>query len=155
MKVLFICTGNTCRSPMASALLLKRLQEKSELLEPGKVQAFSAGLFANEGLPASPEAIEAMREEGIDIRRHRSSSARDNLIQDADLILCMTISQRNYITDRFPEKSVNTYTICEYTGDKTGEVLDPYGQNLDAYRRSLFQLKLLVDRLTDKIIESK
>jgi protein-tyrosine-phosphatase len=65
----------------------------------------------------------------------------------------MTSSQRNYILDRFPDKA-NIYTLSEYAGDETGEVLDPYGQGLEVYRRSLFQIKLLVDRLINKIIES-
>lgn len=155
MKVLFICSGNTCRSPMASALLLSRIEEKSEVLEPGEIQVWSAGLFAEEGLPASPKAIEAMREQGIDISRHRSSLVRESLIRDADIILCMTNSQRSYIMDRFAGKSVKIYTLSEFTGDEAGEVLDPYGQDLDTYRKSLGQIRLLVDRLLDKIIQSK
>jgi len=139
---------------MASALLLNRIQEKSKILEPGEIQVWSAGLFADEGLPASPKAIEAMREQGIDISRHRSSLVRESLIRDADLILCMTNSQRRYIMDRFAGKAVKIYTLSEFTGDENEDVLDPYGQDLDTYRKSLAQIKSLVDRLLEKIIES-
>ena len=153
ITILFVCTGNTCRSPMASALLLKKWQEKDKMSKPGKIQVWSAGLFTHDDLPASPHAIEAMREEGIDISLHRSSHLRERHIGDADLILTMTSSQRDNILDRFPHKSAYIYTLGEFTGDEAGEVLDPYGQDIETYRRSLSQLKLLVDRLIDKIIE--
>jgi len=153
INILFVCTGNTCRSPMASALLLKRWQEKSKILKPEEIQVWSAGLFAHEDLPASPQAIEAMREEGIDISWHRSSNLRESLIRDADLILTMTSSQRDHILNRFAAKYAYIYTLGEFTGDEAGEVLDPYGQDIETYRRSLSQLKLLVDKLINKIIE--
>ncbi len=153
ITILFVCTGNTCRSPMASALLLKKWREKYEILMPGEIQVWSAGLSTHDDLPASPQAIEAMKEEGIDISLHRSSHLRDRHISGADLILTMTASQRDNILDRFPNKSAYIYTLGEFTGDEAGEVLDPYGQDMETYRRSLSQLKLLVDRLINKIIE--
>jgi len=139
---------------MASALCRKRLQEIGEVPESEGLRICSAGLFAHDSLTASPEAIAVMQEEGIDISRHRSSRLRAVHVREADLILTMTISQREYIIDKYPEKSENTYTLGEFTGDEIGEVLDPYGQNINAYRRSLAQLKILVDRLINIIIES-
>jgi len=152
IKILFICTGNTCRSPMASALLLQHRQSPA-WSDSGEIQVWSAGLFTQDGLPASPEAIEAISEEGIDISQHRSVQIRNSLIEDADLVLTMTVNQRDYLLERFPHKSVNIYTLNEFTGDETGEVMDPYGHGQEAYRKSLFQLKLLVDRLLYKIIQ--
>lgn len=151
IKVLFVCTGNTCRSPMARALLLQRLQKRNKTLGTGGFKVWSAGLFAKEGLPASPEAIKVMNEEGIDIRHHCSLLLRDVLITNADLVLTMTANQRNYIWERFPEKSQNTYTLSEFAGDGAGEVEDPYGQGAEAYRRTLDQLKILVDMVLSKI----
>jgi len=153
ITIIFVCTGNTCRSPMARALLLQRLQASAKWSDSGPIQVWSAGLFTQDDLPASPEAVAAMREEGIDISHHRSLLLRNNLIRDADLVLTMTASQRDYLLDRFPDKSDNIYTLSQFTGDETGEVMDPYGQGPEYYRKSLSQLKLLVDRLFQKIIQ--
>lgn len=153
ITILFVCTGNTCRSPMARALFLQRLQAGAEWSNSGEFQVWSAGLFTQDDLPASPEAVEAMREEGIDISQHRSLLIRNSLIGDADLVLTMTVSQRDYLLERFPDKSVNIYTLSEFTGDETGEVMDPYGLGREYYRKSLLQLKILVDRLFYKIIQ--
>jgi protein-tyrosine-phosphatase len=140
---------------MASALLLQRLQPGAELLDNGEIQVWSVGLCTQDGLPASPEAARAISEEGIDLSRHRSIQIRESHIEDADLILTMTISQRDNLQTRFPHRSVNIYTLSEFTGDKTGEVMDPYGHGPAAYQESLGQLKLLVDRLFFKIIKSE
>jgi protein-tyrosine-phosphatase len=138
---------------MASALLLKRMQEKSDIFKSEEIKISSAGIFAHDDLPASPHAIKAIREEGIDISLHRSSQLRKRHIRDADLILTMTANQRDILLTRFPHKSAYIYTLGEFAGDEDGEVLDPFGQDMETYRRCLSQLKLLIDRLIPKIIK--
>lgn len=155
IKILFVCSGNTCRSPMAKALLLQRLETPTNLSDSSEIQVWSAGLFTRDGLPASPEAVAAMREEGINISQHRSLLINQSLIGDADLVLTMTLSQRDYLQERYPDKSVNIYTLSEFTGNDTGEVLDPYGHGQEVYQQSLLQIKLLVDRLFHKIINMR
>ncbi|MDD4802748.1 MAG: low molecular weight protein arginine phosphatase [Syntrophomonas sp.] len=152
-NILFVCTGNTCRSPMASQLLLNKLQQQGESMQATDIQVCSAGLFTYDGLPASAQAIEVMREEGIDISLHRSALLESSHIHDADLILTMTSSQRDILINRFPYKYLCVYTLGEFVGNEGAEVLDPYGQDLHTYRQCLGQLKLLVDRLVPKIIE--
>jgi protein-tyrosine phosphatase len=138
---------------MAQALLLKKWQEISETAQPGPIQVRSAGLFTPNDLPASPQAIKVMQEQGIDLSLHRSAKLQASHIKAADLILTMTVNQRDNIAARFPDKRASIYTLGEFTGDAGREILDPYGQGLDAYRKSLSQLQLMIDRLVDKIIE--
>lgn len=152
MRILFVCSGNTCRSPMARGLLWQRLQAGAEW-KRADIQVCSAGLFTQDDLPPSPEAVEVMREEGIDISQHRSRLLKNILVGEADLVLTMTASQRDYLLERFPDKSVNIYTLSEFTGDEAGEVMDPYGHGREHYRKCLFQLQLLVDKLYNKIIQ--
>jgi protein-tyrosine-phosphatase len=96
-KVLFVCTGNTCRSPMAEGLLKRMAQENRIPLE---VQ--SAGLAAFAGVPATPEAIEACREKGVDISSHLSQPLNKTLVTESDLILTMTGKHKEMIVKKMP-----------------------------------------------------
>ncbi|MFM8222649.1 MAG: Sua5/YciO/YrdC/YwlC family protein, partial [Planctomycetaceae bacterium] len=95
---LFVCTGNTCRSPMAEALFRRRLAERlgcreDELVDRGYVVA-SAGVAAGPGEPASEESVEQMRQRGIDLRHHESQPVSEHLVWQADRILTMTRGHR-------------------------------------------------------------
>ncbi|MEA4925157.1 MAG: low molecular weight protein arginine phosphatase [Syntrophomonadaceae bacterium] len=149
-RILFVCTGNTCRSPMAQALLLQKIQSSSNG-EGGDFQVWSAGIFARRDLPASPEAIAAMREEGLDLSCHRALPISDNLVGEAELILTMTSQQRDYLVQKYPDKSACIYTLNEFAENNSGEITDPYGLGQEAYRQTLAQMKLIVDRLFNRI----
>jgi protein-tyrosine-phosphatase len=90
----------------------------------------------------------------VDLSQHRSAQLGAGNIMAADLILTMTTRQRDYLRERFPAQARQIFTLSEFAGDASGEVVDPYGQDLEAYRASLAQIKFLVDRLLHKIIES-
>ncbi len=137
---------------MAQALFEQRLCKTAGGAD---YQIESAGLLARDGQPASPEAVKVMREQGIDISSHRSTGLKESHIQNANLILTMTANHRDYIHRLWPEKVNTTYAICEFLGDPSAEVLDPYGLGLEAYRACCVQLKILMDELFDKVIESK
>lgn len=137
---------------MAQALLEQKLDKTTG---GGLYLIESGGLLARDGQPASPEAIEVMSEKGIDLSYHRSMGLKESQIKYASLILTMGASHRDYIRHLWPEKSNQTYTICEFVGDASKEVLDPFGLGMEAYRACYAQLTILIDELFNKIIESK
>jgi len=154
MKILFVCTGNTCRSPMASALFSQQMQPRGIQLAAKDIEVGTAGLFAQEGGPASPLARQAMQEIGLDLSHHRTTPLHADLIKDADLILTMTETQKDLLQRMGEDLNVQVFTLAEYAGEAAMEVQDPYGQDINAYRHTLEQLDYLVDRLLQKIIES-
>jgi protein-tyrosine phosphatase len=128
-----ICTGNTCRSPMAAALLRRRLAERlgceiHELEDRGVVVA-SAGLNAYGGGTAAVEAIQLMRERGLDLSDHVSQPLTDRLARHADLIFTMTRSHREMLLAQWPEAAPRTHLLCAEGRD----VADPIGGSREIY----------------------
>jgi protein-tyrosine-phosphatase len=150
-NILLVCTGNTCRSPMAKALLQKILQERA----PGSAEEFhisSAGLTTGPGLPASKYAIAVMEERGIDIKGHRSQPVDASLVQAADLVLAMTDVQREYLWDRFPTRKENIFTLAEFAGI-AGEVADPFGGGQAIYEECAAQLEYILNRVAERLLD--
>lgn len=139
MNILFVCTGNTCRSPMAAAMM-NRIAEENEL----DVHCESAGIFAETGAGATPEAAEALAKLDIDISAHRAQGISPEFLDKSDLILTMTQSHKMMLTIA-ADKPV--YTLGEY-GGSGDDVPDPYGGGIDDYRYCCNQLnELLLDAL--------
>ena len=124
LKIVCVCTGNTCRSPMAAALLSRFL--------PG-ADVSSAGLYAAEGAPASYHALLAMDALGLDISAHRSRPFRPEMAADA-LVLAMTRAHLRAIQRLCPAARVELFL-----GDE--DVPDPFGQGMDAYERTAHRLE--------------
>jgi protein-tyrosine-phosphatase len=141
MKIFFVCTGNTCRSPMAEAILTAK-----EL--PG-VEVRSAGIFAGE-VPLSANAQTVLSEEGISFE-HTSKQLLPEDVEWATLILTMTASHKQYLLQDFPEHAGKIYTLKEFAGGTAADVSDPYGGSLSTYQQTFNELKSLIDQVVDKL----
>ncbi|KYO65405.1 low molecular weight protein arginine phosphatase [Thermovenabulum gondwanense] len=152
LKVLFVCTGNTCRSSMAAALFKKLAQEKGK-----DIEIDSCGIAAVDGMPASSEAIQVLKERGIDLSGHRAKKLRENLL-NSDLILTMTKSQRDYILNNFPKLKGRVFVLTEFINEGEFEdIEDPYGMGIETYKKVADELwnnlQKLIERIEQKTIK--
>lgn len=132
--VLFVCSGNTCRSPMAEALARHALAQHAgveiDQLETAGVSVGSAGAYAGPGTPASEEAVRALDRLGIDLSRHRSRPLTPELVHEADAVFCMTESHVKAVLRQTPTAASKTYRL-----DPDRDIDDPIGSDLTRYQR--------------------
>ena len=150
MKILFVCTGNTCRSNMAEALAGRLMEDRFG--SGGYIEVCSAGLAASPEEPAASFAVEAMAWKGIDMSDYRASLLTREMVQEADLVLTMTRGHLEQLNILFPGYHKKAFTLADFAG-AGGDIADPIGQSLDVYRQCAHRLEELISRVLDKLVD--
>jgi protein-tyrosine phosphatase len=128
-SVLFICTANRCRSPMAEALFKHEVASRGETAQ---WQIQSAGTWTEPGVPATQFSQAVMERRQIDLTQHRSRPVDGELLRTADVILVMTQNHRESLLAEFPEIAGRVYLLSQLV-DRKFDIEDPYGGSLDDY----------------------
>ncbi|WP_350343544.1 low molecular weight protein arginine phosphatase [Proteinivorax tanatarense] len=148
--ILLVCTGNTCRSPLAAAYL--------DSITGEDVQVLSAGLMAFDDMPASEYSKKVAEEAGLDISKHKSKQVTQNLVKSAGLILTMTKAHKNTLLNTFPESKGKVYTLKEHSmlynkdkrTSKSYDITDPFGRTKEEYMECFQEIKESLQHLGKK-----
>ena len=147
MKIMFICTGNICRSAMAHVLLDKRAKEEGK-----DIDVFSCGVYAEDGDTPPYNAIRIMDYYyETDITKHKAVNIKKSKIKEMDVILCATISHKNQVMLMYPELTDKVFTMKEYS--KTGkyetdlDIKDPWGYDIETFRNCAEEISEVVEKI--------
>lgn len=148
-KILFLCTGNTCRSSMAEGML-KNLVKKYNIED--KFIISSAGTAVNMSLPASDNAIFALKDFELDLTKHMSRLVTREMLRETDLVLAMTEAHKNHVLKLMPEAEGKVFTLIEYATDgEKGDIADPYCMDLETYRNCRDEIRKYLEMVIQKM----
>jgi protein-tyrosine phosphatase len=149
-RLLFVCTGNTCRSPLAAAALIDELGPDGV-----RVDVSSAGTAAWEGQPATEASLEVARRDGIDLKGHRSRRATPTMVRAADLILVMEREHLRAVHTLGADPR-HTHVLCEWPepGEPSLPVSDPFGASIEAYEEAWRRVRRHVKRIAPHVREA-
>jgi len=144
--IVFVCTGNTCRSPMAEGIAKKIVDEKGL-----DYTIISRGTKIDpEEVVANPKSIEVMQSQSIDIADHESNMITEEDLKNATLVLTMTDSHKKGLLELFPSAEPYTFTLTEYATGEEGDISDPWGKEMEEYIKTAEQLNTLIPQAIDK-----
>lgn len=144
-RVVFVCSGNTCRSPLAAALFERAARRRGL-----QVDATSAGVFAKNEERASEGALSVAGEWGLDLAGHRARRLEREDIAGAELVLTMEKTHKQQVIEVAPETAGRVFTLAEYAGSELGDVQDPYHGPIETYRATARVLEDLAERAVQR-----
>lgn len=151
-KILFICTGNTCRSVMAEFVLKKILKERNI----SDIEVSSAGIAASPAYMISGDLKNVLDEEKMDVSSHVSTQATPGIINDADLILVMEQRHRDVLERILPGAGKKTRLLKEYAGeDDDFDIADPIGQPERVYRATMNEIRGYITKLLPGLMKKR
>lgn len=149
MNILFVCTGNTCRSAMAEWFL------KKIAIEHGftDLSVSSCGTAASSFYRVPDIVLKLMAAQGIDMRAHKSRQVNEKIVNDADVIIVMEESHKEYIRLCFPQAREKIFLLKNYAEQKgLPEIADPIGRSYESYAETVKEIKACVIKLADKLL---
>ena len=146
LKILFICTGNTCRSCIAEDIFRRKIDE---LGTKENFEVFSAGIFAFEGSGASEQAKEVVEKNGGDLSSHTSRQLKPDMIEKADYVFTMTISHKEGVLQMVPESSDKISSLKEFVGEGSGylDIVDPFCKAIEVYEKTYKEIEKAIEEL--------